>query len=569
MRSRNRPKGGPTVSNFSGWRPGARVDDLQWPLPGSWPYAALLVALLAFASGCGPSGDRAETEEETTGRPQSGGTAVLCVPSAPSSLDPFVTNDQRAFDIAPLLFTPLVRWSGEGDVEPYLARSWSWADDRRQLTLQLRSDVRWHDSSRVTAADVAWTLEAASSPEYASPLRSDFASVENVSAPDSATVVVGFAEPYAAGLGPLASLPILPRHLLAETAPKNFAQASYHREPVGSGPFRLAERRPDGSLVFERFGLFPDDLGGAYLDRIVVRVIESPRTMLTEFRVGGVDACVTTSSGAAQLQSVQGLEITPLQPSGVQFVALNTGTELFGDPRVRRALSAGLDRAAIATVVSPAASAAGTPLPKGSPWTSPTVNQPDGDPALADSLLDAAGWTRNGEEEIRRNADGEPLSFTLASHPGLRDPLTAVQSQLERVGVDVELRFMEPTAFISTIRNPETRPAAMALGSQYQSLRQPDLRPDLQSGSPRNLSGFANARLDSLMNAAVTARDSAQRHWTYREIQAILRDQVPVIYTVYTPRTLAVGPRLRGVAPALNTPLASVAEWWIPPSRRQ
>lgn len=557
------------VNNSSGWRPGGRLDGVHRPLSASWRSAVFVIALLVLPVGCSPSGDRAETQEETTARPQPGGTAVLCVPSAPSSLDPFVTNDQRSFDLASLLFTPLVRWSAGGDVQPYLARSWSWADDRRQLTLQLRTDVRWHDSSRVTAEDVAWTLEAASSPEYASPLLSDFRTVEEATAPDSTTVVVRFADPYHSGLEPLTSLPILPRHLLAETAPQEFAQASYHRNPVGSGPFRLSERRPSGSLVFERFGRFPDDLGSAYLDRIVVRVIESPRTMLTEFRVGGVDACVTTASGAAQLQEGQGLKITPLQPSGVQFVALNTGTELFGDSRVRRALSAGLDRAAIATVVSPAASPAGTPLPTGSPWTSPAVTQPDDDPALADSLLAAAGWTRNGEDGMRLNADGEPLTFTLASHPGLRDPLTAIQSQLEGVGVDVALRFMEPTAFIGTIRNPETRPAAMALGSQYESLKQPDLRPDLQSGSPRNLSGFASARLDTLMNVAVTARDSGQRHGAYREIQEILSEQVPVIYTVYVPRTLAVGPRLRGVEPALNTPLASVAEWWIPRARRR
>jgi len=71
------------------------------------------------------------------------------------------------------------------------------------------------------------------------------------------------------------------------------------------------------------------------------------------------------------------------------------------------------------------------------------------------------------------------------------------------------------------------------------------------------------------MDAAVTARDSGQLHAAYRKIQEILRQQVPVVYTVYVPRTLAVGPRLRGVEPALNTPLASVADWWIPPAMRR
>lgn len=526
---------------------------------------ALSVSVLLFA--CGPADEDAGTKADRATEPQFGGTAVLCVPSQAKGLNPFVTSEQRAWDLRPLLFTPLVRRDTSQRLVPYLARSWEWGDNRQRLAFQLRQDVTWHDDTRVSARDVAWTLEAASRPEFYSQA-SDFASLDSVTVEDSLSVVAHFSERFFAGLEPFTDVPILPRHLLEGRSAQAFNSASYHQEPVGSGPFRFIQRRPDGSLVFERFEDFPQKLGPVYLDRLVVRVIPAARTMVTEFRVGQVDACVTTSSGAAQLQKVDELRIDALQPATVQYVALNTHVSPFDDARVRRALSAALDRSAIANIVSPLASPAGTPLSRESPWRAPGLTQPDDNPQLADSLLTAAGWTRP-TDGVRQTSGGERLAFTLTAPTQGRDALTVMQAQLEEVGADVELRFMEWTAYINRIMNPDTRPAAMALGLGTESLRRPDYRATFHSESSDNLSGYGSPRLDSLLAAAATARGSTRLQSTYRGIQRILSREVPYIFTVYVPRGLAVGPRLRGVDPALNTPLATVAHWWIPADRRR
>lgn len=528
--------------------------------------AAFAFSLLLVA--CGEAGDRPAREAEEAAAPQPGGTAVVCVQSQAKSLNPFVTRGQRALDLAPLLYTPLARRDTAREIQPYLARSWSWANGRRRLRLDLRQDMAWHDGSPVTARDVAWTLKTAARPKYYSGA-SDFSTLDSVTVRDSSTVVVRFAEPFVAGLEPFVDLPVLPRHLLEGIPPEEFAGASYHREPVGSGPFRFVERRPDGSLVFERFEGFPDELGPVYLDRLVVRVIPEPRTMVTEFRVGGVDACITTNSGAGELQEVQDLRIESLRPATVQYVALNTDEAPFRDVRVRRAFSAALDRSAFVSVISPLASPAMSPLSPESPWWAPQFVQPDDDPALADSLLTAAGWTREGDAGIRTTPDGEKLAFTMMAPPQGRDVLTVMQSQLEEVGADVELQFMEFAAYLGRIRNPETRPAAMALGLGKESLRRPDLRLALHSESGDNFSGYGSARLDSLLAVAASATDSQSLRRAYRGIQREVSSAVPYVYTVYVPRGLAVAPRLRGAEPVLSTALATVPEWWIPRSMRR
>lgn len=535
--------------------------------PGPW--AAALSCLVVLATACGPEQDADRSEEPRAGADRAGGTAVLCVPSQPESLNPLVTPDQRASDLAPLLFTPLVRYGRDGGIEPYLARDWSWEDGHRRLILRLREDVRWHDGSPVRAGDVVRTLEIASRPEYGYPSASDFGSLVEAVARDSTTVLVRFEEPYASGVEPFASVPILPRHLLPDVEPQAFARADYHRNPVGSGPYRLLRRRSDGSLVFERFEGFPEELGAGRLDRVVVRVIPETGAMLAELRTGGVDACVTVSGAAAQLQRLEGVELTPLRPAAQQLVALNSSRSPFGDVRVRRALSAALDRSAVAAVTSPLSESSPNPLPAASPWFDSTLAQPDNRPGLADSLLSAAGWTRRPGADLRRRAGGEELRFTIVATPQLEDALTTIQAQLRNAGVGVELRFMEPAAYFGSLRDPETRPAAMGLGYQISSLRRPDLHGHFHSEGALNISGYANPRFDSLLAVVASTTDSADLVSAYRGIQRELTRDVPVLFTVTAPRVLAVGPRLKGVEPAPNTALASVAGWWIPPADRR
>src|ERR1700743_2140969 len=39
-------------------------------------------------------------------------------------------------------------------IQPELATSWAWSDDKKNLTFKLREGVKWHDGKPFTAADV-------------------------------------------------------------------------------------------------------------------------------------------------------------------------------------------------------------------------------------------------------------------------------------------------------------------------------------------------------------------------------------------------------------------------------
>lgn len=537
---------------------------------GSAVRSLLLGGCLVLAAGCG-GGEKASAPADSAVAEanRSGGIATVCTSTAVEGLDPFVSPDQGAVDLGALLFTPLFRYGPEGEIQGVLARSAAWEDGGRRLRLEIRDDVLWHDGRPVTADDVAWTARRASDVAYGYWNAPDFASLVDARAEGPTSVILTFEAPFTAGLEPFVGLTVLPRHLLEGIAAEDFVRHAYHRAPVGSGPYRFDRRQPDGTLRFVRAGRYPAELGPAYLDGVAVRVVPELTTMAAELSSGTVDACVTTAGSAARLRSTRGVEAIPLEPAGVQILALDGTAAPLDDPRVRRAVSAALDRTEIAAVVSPLARASASALPSASPWRRDDLLQPDADPARARAALDSAGWRAAEGGSARRSGAGEPLRLTLTAPPPMEDVLTVMQAQLSRVGFDVSLELLEWATFVGRIQDPDRRPQAMVLGLQPERVLRPDLASFLRSDGPANLSGFSDAGVDELLARADRTTDADSLGAIYEELQRVVAEEVPLVFTIEIPRVLAVGPRVRDVHPGLGSPLAAVASWWIPPAERR
>ncbi len=530
----------------------------------------LWLALLLAGSLVGCETERGREQViELSDEAKSGGMAIVCYPIDIGGLSAFVSPELASADVQLLLFTPLVLYGESGEFRPYLASEWRWEADQRRLILTVRDDVVWHDGTPLTVEDVAWTLAAAGEPEYAYWGGGDFFALQEVTVLDSVTLEVSFSDPMVAGVDPLVTLPILPRHLLEDVPAAEFAQAEYHRAPVGSGPYRFAGRRPDGAIVFERFETFPQDLGRPFLDRIVLRPITESTTMMAELETGGVDMCVAGSSLATRAEESERLRVVALEPAQTQVIPLNTREVPLDDGRVRRAISAALQRSEIAAATSPVARPAVSPVPEASPYFDPEFLQPDDDRDLAASLLDSAGWTVSGDRRV--NAQGEQLRFTLLAPQGMETSLTVVQAQLRRVGVQTDLRFMEWTSYVGVLQSPEDRPAAMALGFSPEKIFSPaaDLHSEFHSEGFSNLGSYSNAVVDSLLELLNTPLSPDERREIYSEIQGRVAEDVPMLFVINVPRLAIVGSRLQGMEADLNGPFVSAGRWWIPATERR
>jgi peptide/nickel transport system substrate-binding protein len=516
--------------------------------------ASLAAAIIAvMAAGC------ASDDNERGAR---GGTAVVCLQREPAGLNAFASMDVLSADLTHVLFTPLVRYDERGAIQPWLATSWTWSPDHRSVTVNLRDDVRWHDGQPVTAEDVVWTIQTAANPDFGYWLIEDFTGFETAEVRGPHAVELRFSEASPIGLEGFVALPILPRHLLADIPAADFRSAPYNREPVGSGPFRVAGRATSGDLILERFADFPEELGVPALDRLVLRPVPELSTQLVELRTGVTHGCVMGASAADQVAQGGDLTTVVLGRPTVAVMPLRNDRAPFDDVRVRRAVSAAIDRAEIARVISSAARPAANFLPPDSPFREDSLSQVNANHELAGALLDSAGWSLNGSRDgIRRNAGGQPLMFTMFGPQSYESHLTAVQAQLRRVGMDARITLLEGSSYFAMIDDPETRPVAMAVGVAPTKVHYFDPYPELHSEGYGNLSVYQSAGVDSLIHALRGATEELAQRRVYQALQRSVARDVPYIYTIYIPRLFVHGPALEGVSGGPGGPFSSIIDW--------
>jgi ABC-type transport system substrate-binding protein len=287
----------------------------------SFSRLAAISCLLAFAAN-GPA----------SLRPRYGGTARILLQHRVTLLDPSSDEDHPAERdrVANLLFETLTSVDDQGRVHPRLAASWSADPARRVWQFRLRL-ARFTDGSPLTAADVVSSLKTA---------RPDWKITEF----DRQTVSIESASPVL--------------HMPELLALGKFAIAK--RQPdgslVGTGAFKLGEWQPGDHAVLQ---MNEDYWGGrAYPESIEFQMGASLREQLVQRQLNGYAAAEITVDQLRVLdQTVQNISLSrPADLLVIMFLQPDTGSpgrsgKKAVDPRVRQALAASLNRAAISNVL--------------------------------------------------------------------------------------------------------------------------------------------------------------------------------------------------------------------------
>lgn len=512
---------------------------------------ATIVALVAAtAAGCGPA-------------PREPGTVVVASGADLESANPLVTVHPLSRQVQRhALLVTLARYDSTLSPVPYLARAWRWSPDRRTLTLALHAGLRWHDGRPTTARDALFTLDAARDPATGYPRAADLAGVERVHAPDDTTLVVTFASPPPTFPAVLCELPLVPAHLLDTVPRAAMRRAAYGTSPVGNGPFRFVSRTPRARWVFERNPDFPAALGGPpRVHRLVVAVVDEATTKFAGLVSGELDMAGISPATVPLVAEDPALRVLTYPVLFSTGVVLNASRAPFDDARVRRALDVAVRRDRIADAVF-----GGLVLPAAGP-VAPAIPlalaaEPRHDPARADSLLDAAGWTR--DRDGWRAKGGRPLRFVLLT-VGSADNATEqlLQADLAERGVRMEIRQLELGAFLTAARARPADfdalitgipgdPSLAYLAAMYDSRL---------AGGALDYAGFHTAALDALFADARSASDEDGRRSAWHAVQRELAREVPAVWLYHSRGVQGLSRRLDGVTMDLRGELATVTRW--------
>ncbi|CAN5628287.1 peptide-binding protein [soil metagenome] len=509
-----------------------------------------------------------------TGDPEYGGTAVVGVMSDFQAFNPVVNTAILTDEVMKhMLFTPLVQYNDQLEIQPHLAESWDL--DETGVTFRLRQDVRWHDGQPVTAEDVKFTFDLAKSEEAASLLGSAYLTmVQTATVLDPHTIRFDFVAPHAQPLDAF-WWPPLPRHLLQNVSPAELAQADFNANPVGSGPFRFASWERGQRLTLEANTEYSEALGGRpYLDRVVFRVIPEATTMLTELLAGGADNIGWTllPDQAQQLMGQSGIDVRHFPSREFTYIGLNNERPQFRDAETRRAIAMAIDRQQIINaLLHDFATPASGMIPNWSPMD-PGLDPLPHDPNAARQLLAQAGWQAGPDGILQRQ--GQPLRFTLlvnAANRTHQDVATVVQQQLRQVGANIEIRTVE---FQTMLRQHRARDYDAVISNWTLDTFKVDPTPlfsceQARTAESPNRAGYCNPQADQLMQQGLRTTDQGQAQQIWQDYSRILQQDQPIIFMHWSDDLGAIGPRLQNVETGIRSKLVNAREWWIPEGRRR
>lgn len=455
-----------------------------------------------------------------------------------------------AFDSEPrfLVFLPLLARNEHGDVEGRLARAWEPSPDYREWTYHLRTDVRWHDGTPVTAHDVAFTLKLLRDPEVGELVPR---TIESVTVLDDSTITVRGRSNW---LYYQTWTVYLPRHLLEAEDPDEFWDWEFWKHPVGNGPYRFVRYLPRTAMEFEAN---PDHYRAKpKIERVVLKFVDG--AMLPELLSGNVDAMPGTSPAQmATLAADRRFEVyywVSLTESRVIY--WQKDHPILGDSRLRKALTLAIDRRGLLRLLDLPED---VPLVDG-PFTARQMLRGDlpeplpYDPDMARSLLGAAGWVDADQDGIRER-DGRELRIAAIasshfSQPGWQELVIYVQDQLRKVGVQMEIEILERGVFSERRRSGDFE----ALFSWFNAGR--------LTWQPA--AGYVNPRVVELLDAAEVAMDPEVRDHVYRELARLFQDDVPVTFLFPDVWSWAAHRRIRGLSsPWRFDPLESMEHLWL------
>ncbi len=365
--------------------------------------------------------------------PTSGGVLkISTVPDADILGYPPTMTKLNDFTFAVTSLETLITFDETGAPVPGLAAEWKVDVANKTITIVLQKGVKFHDGSDFNAKVAKWNLDGIRQSK-----RTELALVSSIDVVDDYTIRLNLSKYDSSILVTLAG----PVGLMIsqEAFEKNGGGAWSEKNPVGTGPFKLASWQRDVKQVYVRFDGYRQK-GKPYLDGVEWIIVADPLVRLASFKAGESNSTQNIEpKDAKQLEAEGKYQIAALA-SALYALAPDGANpnSVFAKLQVRQAVEYAIDKQALCDTLGygywkPLYQAAAP----GSWAENPKVVGNRYDPAKAKQLLTEAGYPNGFKTTI----------YTPNTPQIIVDMLTAVQGYLKAVGIDAKLEAMEQVRY--------------------------------------------------------------------------------------------------------------------------
>jgi peptide/nickel transport system substrate-binding protein len=417
--------------------------------------------------------------------------------------------------------------------QPELATEWSLSPDGREMTLKLRHDVVFQSGRPMRADDVKRSWELATRADIQSNSRSLFLAIDHIDVVDDYTVKLALKGPTPGLYDLLDQLWIVD----ADSFDKSATQ------PIGTGPFVLAEYRPGDHMILKPFDKYWG--GKPNLDEVEVRIVKDPQAMVMNLEAGTVDALGQVNLIDADRLQNAGFKIVTASESVLYNVMFNNRNGLFAEhPDLKQVFVHATDRQRFIRIAL-----AGKARPLCLPWVPGSFAYDakldatcDFDLDKAKALMAKAGFPNGFKVTIYTSTDW---------YYGMTKLAEILQSDLKSIGIDATIADVE-TAEYNKRHNGFDYEAIMSLTGRVNRDPSTMLNTTITMRAKDNSAGYNNPEFIDLVDQASSTVDPVKRHAIFDKINTIIRRDMFTMPVATSPFLFGYKPSVQNIRFSLD-----------------
>jgi peptide/nickel transport system substrate-binding protein len=509
--------------------------------------------------------------------PASTGTVTVSTGSTGSftrNFNPFSPNALQATH--GMIYEPLFLFNAvkTGDVQPWLGKSYNWADGGKTLHIKIRTDATWNDGKPFTGKDVAYTFQLALKNtefnSYALPLAS-------VTADGRDGVTLRFSQSaYTKEYFILGKADMLPEHVWSKI-PDAQKKTVLNSDPVGTGAWTV---KSVAGMVMDL------SARGDYYFKGLPKI----RTLRYLSFSGNNSANAAITSGKTDWAGgfIPDIEKNYLAknpkfdlvniPLAVTYFVPNVREGVTADVNVRKAISAALDRDFMSRTVYNGQAGPTNPmgllLPNYKAVLDPSLKNAAFETGAdkAAGYLEKSGYAKGSDGIYRK--DGKKLSVTLETVAGWTDYISVAQmakQQLAKAGIELDVRA---EAYAQWAANQSSGKFQMLLSNYgytpvpyayYDQLLDSRIAPkDGRNSTVGNYGGYSNPKVDAALDAIAATNDLEKQKPYFYEIQQAFIEDMPLIPLFNAQNEAEFNSNHVTGYPTKDNPYAGSAVWLAP-----
>lgn len=514
----------------------------------------VLSTILAACSGDKDKGGNSSSDKGEGGSDSSGKEQILVFGRGgdSTSLDPSRVTEGETFKVTKNIYETLLEF-GEEDttVHPGLAELPEVSEDGLTYTFKLREGVKFHDNTDFNAEAVVknferWANGDAEQFPYYNSMFGGFKDdeshvIESVTADGDYTAVIKLKRPQAPFLKNIAM------DMFAIASPTAFEQGDdqFERNPVGTGPFKFVDWKPNDSITIEKFDGYWQE-GLPKLDRVVFRSIPDNSARLNELISGGIDlADGINPEDGAKIEGDANLQLFERPSMNIGYLGLTVTRPPFDKKEVRQAMNYAIDKQAIVdSFFEGRANVAVNPMPPSISGYNDEVEGYEYNPEKAKELLAQAGLADGFEMELWAMPVPRPYM------PDGQKVAEVIQNNLADIGIKAKIVSFEWATYLDKASKGEADAFMLGwTGDNGDADNFLYVLLDEDNIGSNNYTYFKNDETHKLFIEAQSEVDEEKRIELYKKAQEILHEEAPWVPLAHSTPLLGASKDLTGLIP--------------------